>query len=160
MIPIAAPASQGFDERRLARIKPKMQAYVDSGNFSGIATLIARRGQIIHFEHSGVRDKATGAPVDSSTIFRIYSMTKPIVCTALMTLYEEARFQLFDPIAKYIPALAKVKVWSGEAKPLADPVRPIAYPRSVYTHFGTNVQFLRRYAGQQDVPRRRPSQQQ
>jgi hypothetical protein len=54
---IAAAESQGFDPRRLARIKPKMQAYVDSGNFSGITTLLARRGKIIHFDHSGVRDK-------------------------------------------------------------------------------------------------------
>src|SRR5215467_8745259 len=96
---IATPESQGFDPRRIARIKPKMQAYVDSGNFSGITTLLARRGKIIHFDHSGVRDKTSPVPLDSSTIFRIYSMTKPIVCTALMTLYEEARFQLFDPLS-------------------------------------------------------------
>jgi hypothetical protein len=56
MTQIAAPESQGFDLRRIARIKPKMQAYVGSGNFSGITTLLARRGKIIHFDHTGVRD--------------------------------------------------------------------------------------------------------
>jgi CubicO group peptidase (beta-lactamase class C family) len=77
MTQISAPESQGFDPRRLARVKPKMQAYVDSGDFAGISTLLARRGKIIHFDHTGVRDKASQEPLDSSTIFRIYSMTKP-----------------------------------------------------------------------------------
>jgi CubicO group peptidase (beta-lactamase class C family) len=138
----AAPESQGFNARRLARIKPKMQAYVDSGEFSGITTLIARRGHIIHFEHTGVRDKTTQAPLDASTIFRIYSMTKPIVCTALMTLYEEARFHLLDPLAKYLPAFAKVKVWNGDGQALADPARPI-FIRDLFTHTaGLTYDFL------------------
>jgi CubicO group peptidase (beta-lactamase class C family) len=119
-----------------------MQAYVDSGEFSGITTLIARRGHIVHFEHTGVRDKITQAPLDPSTIFRIYSMTKPIVCTALMTLYEEARFHLLDPLAKYIPAFAKVKVWNGDGQALADPVRPI-FIRDLFTHTaGLTYDFL------------------
>jgi CubicO group peptidase (beta-lactamase class C family) len=129
----AASESQGFNARRLARIKPKMQAYVDSGEFSGITTLIARRGHIIHFEHTGIRDKGTQAPLEASTIFRIYSMTKPIVCTALMTLYEEARFHLLDPLAKYLPAFANVKVWNRDDQPLADPLRPI-FMRDLFTH--------------------------
>jgi CubicO group peptidase (beta-lactamase class C family) len=142
MTQMTVPESQGFDSRRLARIKPKMQTYVDSGNFAGITTLIARRGKIIHFDHSGVRDKASREPLDSSTIFRIYSMTKPIVCTALMTLYEEARFHLFDPIAKYLPAFAKVKVWNGDDQPLVDPVRPILI-RDLFTHTaGLTYNFL------------------
>src|SRR3954471_24617985 len=130
---VAAPESLGFDARRLARIKSKMQAYVDSGNFSGITTLLARRGEIVHFDHSGVRDKASQEPLDCSTIFRIYSMTKPIVCTALMTLYEEAQFHLLDPLAKYLPAFANVKVWNGDDQPLVDPVRPILI-RDLFTH--------------------------
>jgi CubicO group peptidase (beta-lactamase class C family) len=130
---IADPESQGFASRRLARIRPRMQAYVDSGNFAGITTLLARRGKVVHFEHCGVRDLAGQEPLDSSTIFRIYSMTKPIVCTALMTLYEEARFHLFEPVAKYIPAFAKVKVWDGDGRPPADPVRPILI-RDLFTH--------------------------
>src|SRR5215469_2058872 len=142
MTQISAPESQGFDSRRLARIRPKMQTYVDTGNFSGITTLIARRGKVVHFDHTGVRDKAGQQPLDSSTIFRIYSMTKPVVCTALMTLYEEARFHLSDPIAKYLPAFAKVKVWDGEAQPLVNPVRPILI-RDLFTHTaGLTYNFL------------------
>jgi CubicO group peptidase (beta-lactamase class C family) len=142
MTKIAAPEMQGFDPRRLARIKPKMQAYVDSGDFAGIATLLARRGRIIHFDHCGVRDKGNQEPLDPSTIFRIYSMTKPIVCTALMTLYEEARFHLLDPLAKYLAAFANVKVWNGDDRPLADPVRPILI-RDLFTHTaGLTYSFL------------------
>jgi CubicO group peptidase (beta-lactamase class C family) len=119
-----------------------MQTYVDSGNFSGITTLLARRGKIIHFDHSGVRDMASQEPLDASAIFRIYSMTKPIVCTALMTLYEEARFHLLDPIAKYLPAFAKVKVWNGDDQPFVDPVRPILI-RDLFTHTaGLTYNFL------------------
>lgn len=138
---IADPQSQGFDPRRLARIRPRMQSYVDSGNFSGITTLIARHGQTVHFEHAGVQDKTTQAPLDSSTIFRIYSMTKPVVCTALMTLYEEARFHLLEPVAKYLPAFKNVKVWN-EGNPVADPVRPILI-RDLFTHTaGLTYSFL------------------
>jgi CubicO group peptidase (beta-lactamase class C family) len=142
MTAIAAPDSVGFDARRLARIKPRMQEYVDSGKFYGITTLLARRGRIVHFEHAGFRDRAAQTPLDASAIFRIYSMTKPIVCTALMTLYEEARFQLFEPLAKYLPAFAKVKVWDGTGRPLADPVHPILI-RDLFTHTsGLTYNFL------------------
>jgi CubicO group peptidase (beta-lactamase class C family) len=119
-----------------------MQSYVDSGNFSGITTLLARRGNIIHFDHCGVRDMASHEPLDASTIFRIYSMTKPVVCTALMTLYEEARFHLFEPVAKYLPAFGKVKVWNGDGEPLVDPVRPMLI-RDLFTHTaGLTYNFL------------------
>jgi CubicO group peptidase (beta-lactamase class C family) len=69
-------------------------------------------------------------------------MTKPIVCTALMTLYEEARFHLFDPLTKYLPAFAKVKVWNGDGQSLVDPVRPILI-RDLFTHTaGLTYNFL------------------
>jgi CubicO group peptidase (beta-lactamase class C family) len=138
---LADPQAQGFDARRLGRIRPRMQSYVDSGNFAGITTLIARRGQVVHLEHIGVRDQETRAALDSSTIFRIYSMTKPVVCTALMTLYEEARFHLLEPVAKYLPAFAKAKVWN-DGESLADPVRPITI-RDLFTHTaGLTYNFL------------------
>jgi CubicO group peptidase (beta-lactamase class C family) len=135
------PVSQGFDPGRLARIRPRMQGYVDSGNFSGITTLIARRGHVVHFSHTGSRDRESGAALDESTIFRIYSMTKPVVCTALMTLYEEARFHLLEPVAKYLPAFAKVKVWN-DGQGLAEPIRPILI-RDLFTHTaGLTYNFL------------------
>src|SRR5262245_31122328 len=107
---VVSPEAVGFDAARLGRIKPAMQDYVDSRGFAGLSTLLARHNQIVHFEQVGWQDRESRTPLTADTIFRIYSMTKPIVCTALMTLYEEGRFQLFDPVAKFIPDFAKVRV--------------------------------------------------
>ena len=104
----------GMSGERLARIRPAMQSYVDRGVYAGIATLIARRGTIVHADQVGWRDKEAKTPMTADTIFRLYSMTKPIVCTALMTLYEEARFRLVDPVARYIPAFGRVKVMTAD----------------------------------------------
>ena len=112
-ITIETPESVGFSSQRLARIKPVMQSYVDRRGFSGLSTMLARRGKIIHFEQVGCQDRESQTPMTAHTIFRIYSMTKPIVCTAFMTLYEEARFQLFDPVAKFIPVFEKLRVLDG-----------------------------------------------
>ncbi|GLS18793.1 serine hydrolase [Labrys miyagiensis] len=87
-----------------------MQAYVDRGVFTGINTLVARRGKVVQTGHYGWRDREAKAPMTADTVFRLYSMTKPIVCTVLMTLFEEGRFTLVDPVAKFIPAFASVKV--------------------------------------------------
>ena len=76
----------GMSARRLERIGPAMQAYVDRGVYAGINTLIARRGKVVHAGEFGWRDKEAGSPMTADTIFRLYSMTKPIICTALMTL--------------------------------------------------------------------------
>jgi CubicO group peptidase (beta-lactamase class C family) len=112
-ITVVSPEKVGFSSQRLARIKPVMQAYVDKGGYSGLSTMLARRGKVIHFEQVGCQDRETETPMTADTIFRIYSMTKPIVCSAFMTLYEEARFQLFDPVEKFIPAFAKLRVLEG-----------------------------------------------
>ncbi|MCB1269708.1 MAG: beta-lactamase family protein, partial [Microthrixaceae bacterium] len=107
---LSDPVKVGFDPQRLDRIKPAMRRYVDSGVFSGISTMLARRGEIVHFEQVGHQNRDTQTPLTADTIYRIYSMTKPIICTALMMLHEEGRFQLFHPVAKYLPAFGKVKV--------------------------------------------------
>ena len=112
-ISIETPETVGFSSKRLARIRPVMQAYVDQRGFSGLSTMIARREKIIHLEQVGWQDRETQTPMTADTIFRLYSMTKPIVCTAFMTLYEEACFRLFDPVAKFIPAFAKLRVLAG-----------------------------------------------
>ena len=124
--------SVGMSARRLERIRPAMQAYVDRGVYAGISTLIARRGQVVHAEQYGWRDKEAGTPMSFDTIFRLYSMTKPIVCVALMTLLEEGGFTLFDPLAKFIPAFGGVKVREADGG-LVDPKRPIAL-RDLMTH--------------------------
>jgi CubicO group peptidase (beta-lactamase class C family) len=122
----------GMSARRLERIRPAMQAYVDRGVFAGVNTLIARRGKVVHAGQFGWRDKEAGTTMTADTIFRLYSMTKPIVCTALMTLFEEGRFRLIDPLAKYIPAFGRVKVREPDGS-LVDPVRPIVV-RDLMTH--------------------------
>jgi CubicO group peptidase (beta-lactamase class C family) len=104
------PETVGISAERLSRIRPAMQRYVDQGKNAGISTMIARHGQVVHFEQVGWLDKEENKPLTADAIFRIYSMTKPVVCTALMILYEQGHFQLFDPVAKFIPAFADLKV--------------------------------------------------
>jgi CubicO group peptidase (beta-lactamase class C family) len=139
----AAEPSEAVDisAQRLERIRPAMQAYVDRGVYAGINTLIARRGKVVHAGEFGWRDKEAGSPMTADTIFRLYSMTKPIVCVALMTLLEEARFTLIDPLAKYIPAFGTVKVMEADGS-LVAPVRPILI-RDLMTHMsGLSYHFV------------------
>ncbi len=110
---IASPESVGMASDRLARINQKLQGYVDRGNVAGFATLVARQGEVVHLETCGHRDAENKIPMQEDTIFRIYSMTKPITSVALMMLYEQGKFQLYDPVSKYIPAFAKTRVLRG-----------------------------------------------
>jgi CubicO group peptidase (beta-lactamase class C family) len=131
----------GMSAGRLERIRPAMQAYVDSGVYAGINTLIARRGKVVHAGAFGWRDREAGSPMTADTIFRLYSMTKPIICTALMTLLEEGRFRLIEPLAKYIPAFGAVKVLEADGS-LVAPVRPILI-RDLMTHMsGLSYHFV------------------
>src|SRR5258708_792216 len=107
---VESPEAVGFDSARLERIKSAMQSYVDRNAIAGITTVLARHNHVIHFEQVGWHDRESRTPLSPDTIFRIYSMTKPIICTAFMTLFEQGRFLLTDPVAKYIPGFAKVKV--------------------------------------------------
>ena len=137
-----SPESVGMSRSRLERIGPAMRAYVDRGTYAGVSTLIARRGIVVHEEQIGFQDKEAGAPMTSDTIFRLYSMTKPIVCAALMTLYEEGRFRLVDPVAKYIPAFANVKVRAEDGS-LVSPARPMNV-RDLMAHTsGLTYHFMR-----------------
>ena len=107
------PEKVGLSGERLERIRPFFdERYVATGKLAGVLTLVARRGQVAHLGCCGLRNVATGEAMTPDTIFRIYSMTKPIVSVALMTLYEEGRFQLDDPVSRFIPAWADLRVWS------------------------------------------------
>ena len=99
-----------MSSERLERLSRAVGAYIDRGQVAGTVTLVARRGKVVHFEAQGERWPEQGAPMTRDTIFRIASMTKPIASVALMTLYEEGRFQLRDPIAKYLPEFAEMQV--------------------------------------------------
>ncbi len=96
---------------RLGRIRPVMEGYVAAGHFAGVVTAVARRGKVAHLEAVGLQDKESGQPMGPDTIFRIYSMTKPITTIALLMLYEEGRVRLDDPVSRFIPAFGDVKVF-------------------------------------------------
>ena len=114
----------GFSPERLERIGAVMQRYVDEGKLAGMVTLVARRGAVAHFEKCGFQDIQTGTPMELDTIFRIYSMTKPIACVALMMLYEHGLFHLNDPVTGFLPEFAKVEVLK-EGGVLEEPHRAI-----------------------------------
>ena len=109
-LPSAAPEELGLSSARLANFTAVTRGEIAAGRLPGAVALIARRGKIAYFEALGARDPASGAPMRKDSIFRIYSMTKPIVSVAAMTLFEEGRFLLGDPLAKYIPEFANPKV--------------------------------------------------
>jgi CubicO group peptidase (beta-lactamase class C family) len=107
------PESVGFSSERLERLHALMQKEVDQKHFSGIVTLLARHGKIVDYRTYGVRDMETGASMTKDTIFRDFSMTKPVTGVALMILYEQGKWLPSDPISKFIPEFAHLKVFKG-----------------------------------------------
>ncbi|MBB1093317.1 beta-lactamase family protein [Rhodopseudomonas palustris] len=124
-------ASAGMSETALKRIDNHLKrVYVDPGRFAGAQTLVYRRGQIVYQSSLGYADRERKAPIKDDTIFRIYSMTKPITSVALMMLFEEGRIQLDDPVAKYIPEWANLGVFQAGIAP-AFLTRPPARPMQI-----------------------------
>ncbi|HZD68036.1 MAG TPA: serine hydrolase domain-containing protein [Actinomycetes bacterium] len=125
----AEAGALGFDAARLARIDRHFARYVDDGRLPGWLLLVSRGGSIVHLASYGLRDVEAGLPVELDTRFRIYSMTKPITSVAAMMLYEEGAFELQDPVSRFIPAFADVRVFSGGSAlkpvtlPATEPVR-------------------------------------
>jgi CubicO group peptidase (beta-lactamase class C family) len=107
------PESVGFSSERLERLHALMQKEVDQKHFSGVVTLLARHGKVVDYRAYGVRDMATGAPMAKDTIFRDFSMTKPVTGVAMMILYEQGKWLPSDPISKFIPEFANLKVFKG-----------------------------------------------
>jgi CubicO group peptidase (beta-lactamase class C family) len=128
VLPNTKPEQVGFSSERLQRLDAAMQQKVDDKQFAGIVTVLARHGKVVEFKTYGKKNLASGAPMDKDTIFRIYSMSKPITGAAMMMLYEEGKWQPDDPISKYIPEFANLKVFKGvdnSGEPiLEDPVHP------------------------------------
>jgi CubicO group peptidase (beta-lactamase class C family) len=104
------PEKVGFSAERLARIQPVMQSHLEKEYAPGFLTLVERKGEIVHLEKCGFQDIATQKPLDFNHIFRIYSMTKPVMSAAFMTLVEQAKCHLFDPVHKFLPEFESVKV--------------------------------------------------
>ena len=98
-----SPESQGLSGDRLALIDTYLQGYIDQEKLAGSSFAIMRRGRLVYYKAFGEASKETNQPMQSDTIHRIYSMSKPITSVALLTLYEKGKFQLDDPIEKYLP---------------------------------------------------------
>ncbi len=117
MIALTAPEKVGLSAQRLSRIAAHFDRYVDSGKIPGYLALVARRGKAACLHHYGARDVEAGKPVEADTIFRIYSMTKPIASVGAMMLYERGLLQLDDPVSEFVPAFSQLAVFeSGDAE--------------------------------------------
>jgi len=131
------PESLGFSFQRLDRLHAAMQQQVDEKQLPGIVTILARHGKVVEERTYGKKDLATGAPMTKDTIFRIFSMTKPVTGVAMMILYEEGKWHPSDPVSKYIPEFANLKVFKGVdasgAVLLEDPAHPPTM-RELMTH--------------------------
>jgi len=122
------PDQVGFDPARLARIDRHFARYVDAGQLAGWQIAVTRRGEIAHSSSYGLRDVEAGAPVEADTLWRIYSMTKPVTSVAAMILWEEGRFQLTDEIGRWLPEFADMRVYDrgSTLKPYTVPaIEPI-----------------------------------
>ncbi len=102
----------GMSSARLQRVNEYLEREVADNKLPGIIALVQRRGKVIHHSAQGLMDIEAGRPMAADALFRIYSMTKPVISLALMMLHDEGRLQLHDPVAKYIPSIGKMKVFS------------------------------------------------
>ena len=123
------PAEVGLAEDRLGRIDEHFGRYVEDGRLAGWSLLVSRRGRIAHLGKRGMADAEAAREVEYDTLWRIFSMTKPITAVTAMALYEEGRLGLSDEVSRYIPAFADVRVWAGGSTlaprtvPATEPVR-------------------------------------
>lgn len=132
-----APEEVGFSSQRLERLDSAVQGVIDRKQLSGAVIAMARHGKLVEFKSFGKKNMVSGAPMTNNTLFRIFSMSKPITSAAMMILYEEGKWNPEDPIAKYIPEFAHLKVFAGYDRSgkmiLEDPVHPPTM-RELMTH--------------------------
>ena len=162
---LVKPEEVGLSSARLGRINDHLQSYIDAGKLSGTLTLVARHGKVAYFEPQGHLELDRKRPVTSDSIFRIYSMTKPIASVGLMMLWEQGRLQLDDPVHKFIPSWRDQRVFVGGNHP-AWKTTPVERPmtvRDLLSHtsgltYGfmerTNVDAAYRKLGVADLSRR------
>ena len=129
-LPSATPQSQGLSAERLGRVRALFQAEVDAARMPGVVVLVARKGKVVHADALGYQDKESGKAMKRDTIFRAYSMTKPLVSVLTMMLMEEGKLQLTDPVSKFFPAMATMKVLSNPADANSERV-PAAKPITI-----------------------------
>jgi CubicO group peptidase (beta-lactamase class C family) len=112
-LPIGEPEALGFSPERLATMEASLERFVENGQHSGIVWLVARRGEIASVGAHGLRDREAGLPMEADTIVRIYSMSKIVTSVAALILFEEGRFDLGDPVSRYLPELGTPQVMVG-----------------------------------------------
>lgn len=149
-LPMTDPDVVGMSAARLARIRPVMQRYVDERLIPGAVTMVARQGKVVHFDACGYKEVDRQDPMQTDTIFRVASMTKPVVSLALMMLYEEGKFQLHDPVAKFLPGFANMQVMvdDGKGGQVTAPAKRQINIRHLLTHTaGFASEYLESFAG-------------
>lgn len=133
----ATPQAEGFDAARLARMLAALHGRVDNGGLAGIQTMLVRHGRLVSFDTYGKASLVTGAPLRPDSIFRLYSQTKPTIGVAMMILFEQGKWRLEDPVTKYIPEFANLKVFAGldkDGKPLLEDMKHAPTMRELVTH--------------------------
>ncbi|MBV9330414.1 MAG: beta-lactamase family protein [Alphaproteobacteria bacterium] len=136
MAPVS-PESVGFSSERLSRLTSAMHDAVDRKEVAGIVTLVARHGRVVLFDAYGKKSLASGEPMTKDAIFRIYSQSKPLTGAAMMILFEEGKWRLDDPVTKFVPEFAKLKVLSGvdkDGKPILEDPKHLPTMRELMTH--------------------------
>ena len=130
---VSDPESVGFSSERLKRLDAVMRQAVDDKEYPGVVTLLARHGKIVHFSAIGRQDLEAGVPVSPDTIFRIASLSKPVTAVGMMILYEEGKWTLQDPIAKFVPEFADLQVYAGQTDLMGKvQVESPAHPPTVF----------------------------
>ena len=121
----ADPAELGLDPGRLERIERHYRRYVDDGRLPGWLVAIVRHGRLVYLQTAGQRDLEAGLPVEADTLWRIYSMTKPVTSVAAMMLWEEGAFELRDEVARFVPSMGDARVFTG-----GNALRPVTVPQT------------------------------
>jgi len=129
----STPEKVGLSSDTLELASQKMQEYIDNGKLAGIATLVMKDGKVIHRERFGFANIEEQKPVEENSIFRIFSMTKPITAVALMTLYDEGKFELDDKLSRHIPEFTDVMVYNAETQSLEPQIEELTI-RHLLTH--------------------------
>jgi len=135
--PAANPESLGFDAQRLAKLDAYMAKAVADGRVSGMITLLARHGQVVSEKIYGARRLEGNVPMTRDTIFRLYSMTKPITGVAMMILFEDGKWRLDDPVTRFVPEFKELKVFTGTDAAGQLTVEPMKRPptmREIMSH--------------------------
>jgi CubicO group peptidase (beta-lactamase class C family) len=134
---VVKPDTVGFSAERLENLHALIQGEVDRKELAGAVTILARHGKVVDYRTYGMKDMATGAAMTKDTIFRDYSMTKPVTGVAMMMLYEQGKWLPMDPIARYIPEFAHLKVFNGvesDGKPILADADHAPTMRELMTH--------------------------